>query len=74
MEVPYYKIRVSSNPRSKAAFASIRPVNPPNTKQDINVPTKTNVQSLKFIAVKARDQAKILTTVGTPMINVTQEK
>ena len=64
---------VSWNPRSKAIRKN-QTCKPPNTKQDIEVPTKTNVQSLKFISVKARDQAKILTAVGTPMTNVAQEK
>ena len=31
--------------KSKAAFAKIKPVNPPNTKHEIKVPIKTNDQS-----------------------------
>ena len=60
--------------KSKAAFAKIKPVNPPNTKHEIKVPIKTNVQSLKLISVKARDQANILTAVGTSITKVAHEK
>ena len=47
---------------------------PPKTKHEIKVLTITNDQSLKFISVKANDQANIFTAVGTPITNVAHEK
>ena len=46
--------------KSNAALANIRPVKPPKTKHEINDLIITNDQSLKFISVKANDQANIL--------------
>ena len=59
--------------KSNAALANIRPVKLPKTKHKIKVLTITNDQSLKFISVKANDQANIFTAVGTPITNVAHE-
>ena len=53
--------------------SNIRPVKPPKTKHEKAL-TITNDQSLKFISVKANDQANIFTAVGTPITNVAHEK
>ena len=60
--------------KSIAAFARRRPVKPPNTKQERKVATSTKVQSRKLVSLRASDQAKIFTAVGTPMTRVAQEK
>ena len=58
--------------KSNAALANIRPVKPQN--KTWKALTITNDQSLKFISVKANDQANIFTAVGTPITNVAHEK
>ena len=47
---------------------------PPNTKQERKVATSTKVQSRKLVSLRASDQAKIFTAVGTPMTRVVYEK